>query len=74
MPPDLTAFAKQFDIQLLTHNDPKGEADVFIYGRQKLFIWGTGGSGHFWNACLECAQPGFDPNIVHTNFRKEKRK
>ncbi|XP_077602202.1 glutamate--cysteine ligase regulatory subunit [Crocuta crocuta] len=23
MPPDLTAFAKQFDIQLLTHNDPK---------------------------------------------------
>ncbi|PKK28040.1 glutamate-cysteine ligase, modifier subunit [Columba livia] len=29
MPPDLTAFAKQFDIQLLTHNDPKellGEA------------------------------------------------
>ncbi|XP_077882898.1 glutamate--cysteine ligase regulatory subunit isoform X3 [Ictidomys tridecemlineatus] len=24
MPPDLTAFAKQFDIQLLTHNDPKG--------------------------------------------------
>lgn len=28
MPPDLTAFAKEFDIQLLTHNDPKGEADV----------------------------------------------
>lgn len=26
MPPDLTAFAKQFDIQLLTHNDPKGKA------------------------------------------------
>jgi hypothetical protein len=26
MPPDLTAFAKQFDIQLLTHNDPKGRA------------------------------------------------
>lgn len=25
MPPDLTAFAKEFDIQLLTHNDPKGE-------------------------------------------------
>lgn len=25
MPPDLTAFAKQFDIQLLTHNDPKGK-------------------------------------------------
>ncbi|KAM6414728.1 glutamate--cysteine ligase regulatory subunit isoform 3-T3 [Rhynochetos jubatus] len=25
MPPDLTAFAKQFDIQLLTHNDPKAE-------------------------------------------------
>lgn len=24
MPPDLTAFAKEFDIQLLTHNDPKG--------------------------------------------------
>ncbi|KAF3690944.1 Glutamate--cysteine ligase regulatory subunit [Channa argus] len=23
MPPDLTAFAKEFDIQLLTHNDPK---------------------------------------------------
>uniref|UniRef100_A0A6I8RBJ6 GCS light chain n=1 Tax=Xenopus tropicalis TaxID=8364 RepID=A0A6I8RBJ6_XENTR len=23
MPPDLTEFAKQFDIQLLTHNDPK---------------------------------------------------
>lgn len=23
MPPDLTAFAKKFDIQLLTHNDPK---------------------------------------------------
>ncbi|KAM6342715.1 glutamate--cysteine ligase regulatory subunit isoform 2-T2 [Alca torda] len=23
MPPDLTAFAKQFDVQLLTHNDPK---------------------------------------------------
>lgn len=23
MPPDLTAFAKDFDIQLLTHNDPK---------------------------------------------------
>ncbi|XP_077880818.1 glutamate--cysteine ligase regulatory subunit [Ictidomys tridecemlineatus] len=23
MPPDITAFAKQFDIQLLTHNDPK---------------------------------------------------
>lgn len=28
MPPDLTAFAKEFDIQLLTHNDPKGEAEV----------------------------------------------
>ncbi|KAG8436750.1 hypothetical protein GDO86_007728 [Hymenochirus boettgeri] len=25
MPPDLTEFAKQFDIQLLTHNDPKGK-------------------------------------------------
>ena len=25
MPPDLTAFAKEFDIQLLTHNDPKGD-------------------------------------------------
>uniref|UniRef100_H3DDF7 Glutamate--cysteine ligase regulatory subunit n=1 Tax=Tetraodon nigroviridis TaxID=99883 RepID=H3DDF7_TETNG len=25
MPPDLTAFAKEFDIQLLTHNDPKAE-------------------------------------------------
>lgn len=24
MPPELTAFAKEFDIQLLTHNDPKG--------------------------------------------------
>lgn len=24
MPPDLTAFAKEFDIQLLTHNDSKG--------------------------------------------------
>ncbi|XP_063056319.1 glutamate--cysteine ligase regulatory subunit [Engraulis encrasicolus] len=23
MPPDLTAFAKEYDIQLLTHNDPK---------------------------------------------------
>ncbi|CAG5861224.1 glutamate--cysteine ligase regulatory subunit [Menidia menidia] len=23
MPPDLTAFAKEFDIQLITHNDPK---------------------------------------------------
>ncbi|KAM6921510.1 glutamate--cysteine ligase regulatory subunit isoform 1-T1 [Xenentodon cancila] len=33
MPPDLTAFAKEYDIQLLTHNDPKGEklisADTF---------------------------------------------
>lgn len=27
MPPDLTAFAKEFDIQLLTHNDPKGEIE-----------------------------------------------
>ncbi|KAB0402573.1 hypothetical protein E2I00_011532, partial [Balaenoptera physalus] len=27
MPPDLTAFAKQFDIQLLTHNDPKGKTE-----------------------------------------------
>lgn len=26
MPPDLTAFAKEFDIQLLTHSDPKGES------------------------------------------------
>lgn len=26
MPPDLTAFAKEFDIQLLTHNDAKGDA------------------------------------------------
>lgn len=25
MPPDLTAFAKEFNIQLLTHNDPKGK-------------------------------------------------
>ena len=30
MPPDLTAFAKQFDIQLLTHNDPKGKTEIFI--------------------------------------------
>ncbi|XP_014188612.1 glutamate--cysteine ligase regulatory subunit isoform X2 [Simochromis diagramma] len=31
MPPDLTAFAKEFDIQLLTHNDPKEliSADTF---------------------------------------------
>lgn len=29
MPPDLTAFAKEFDIQLLTHNDPKGERIFF---------------------------------------------
>lgn len=42
MPPDLTAFAKQFDIQLLTHNDPKGKPDVFSYGGQKLFVWGLG--------------------------------
>lgn len=26
MPPDLTAFAKEFDIQLLTHSDAKGDA------------------------------------------------
>lgn len=30
MPPDLTAFAKQFDIQLLTHNDPKGKTEIFF--------------------------------------------
>lgn len=31
MPPDLTAFAKEFDIQLLTHNDPKGQRQfVFL--------------------------------------------
>nr|XP_036854012.1 glutamate--cysteine ligase regulatory subunit isoform X2 [Manis javanica] len=30
MPPDLTAFAKRFDIQLLTHNDPKGVLIVII--------------------------------------------
>ncbi|MEE6495689.1 hypothetical protein FKM82_002118 [Ascaphus truei] len=30
MPPDLTAFAKQFDIQLLTHSDPKGKCHVSI--------------------------------------------
>lgn len=29
MPPDLTAFAKEFDIQLLTHNDPKGKLNLF---------------------------------------------
>ncbi|KAG9460594.1 hypothetical protein GDO78_020790, partial [Eleutherodactylus coqui] len=28
MPPDLTAFAKEFDIQLLTHNDSKGKSAV----------------------------------------------
>lgn len=28
MPPDLTAFAKEFDIQLLTHNDPKGDVEA----------------------------------------------
>lgn len=31
MPPDLTAFAKQYDIQLLTHNDPKGETDFLFF-------------------------------------------
>lgn len=30
MPPDLTAFAKEFDIQLLTHNDPKGEHSFYL--------------------------------------------
>lgn len=30
MPPDLTAFAKEFDIQLLTHNDPKGETEFCV--------------------------------------------
>lgn len=28
MPPDLTAFAKEFDIQLLTHSDAKGDASI----------------------------------------------
>lgn len=31
MPPDLTAFAKEFDIQLLTHNDPKGELEFHLF-------------------------------------------
>lgn len=31
MPPDLTAFAKEFDIQLLTHNDSKGTNDLLFY-------------------------------------------
>lgn len=31
MPPDLTAFAKEFDIQLLTHNDPKGVCFVLSH-------------------------------------------
>lgn len=31
MPPDLTAFAKEFDIQLLTHNDPKGKSQVLFF-------------------------------------------
>lgn len=31
MPPDLTAFAKEFDIQLLTHNDPKGENSALAF-------------------------------------------
>lgn len=31
MPPDLTAFAKEFDIQLLTHNDPKGKIKVLFF-------------------------------------------
>lgn len=30
MPPELTAFAKEFDIQLLTHNDPKGGIQSFV--------------------------------------------
>lgn len=31
MPPDLTAFAKEFDIQLLTHNDPKELMSAAIF-------------------------------------------
>lgn len=34
MPPDLTAFAKEFDIQLLTHNDPKGEIQFLFFVSQ----------------------------------------
>lgn len=37
MPPDLTAFAKEFDIQLLTHNDPKGES-TFLFLFSGLLI------------------------------------
>ncbi|KAI4797007.1 hypothetical protein KUCAC02_026608, partial [Chaenocephalus aceratus] len=38
MPPDLTAFAKEFDIQLLTHNDPKEMVErVYIRRRGEEF-------------------------------------
>lgn len=38
MPPDLTAFAKEYDIQLLTHNDPKGESRFLSYCRANLCV------------------------------------
>ncbi len=38
MPPDLTAFAKEFDIQLLTHNDPKGEIQFVFFCQSDGFI------------------------------------
>lgn len=31
MPPEMTAFARDNDIQLLTHNDPKGTYQALYY-------------------------------------------
>lgn len=43
MPPDLTAFAKEFDIQLLTHNDSKGVIHFLVSFVMWIGLFAGGG-------------------------------
>lgn len=56
MPPDLTAFAKEFDIQLLTHNDPKGEIPFISFRCQLEFIDAKGFATGVQASQIKCSQ------------------